>query len=151
MAREKGVIAQFEVPGLCVPKGSWRAVVDKAGKPRLLPDGKRSQPWQQAIACAASESCAEVTDQALSVACLFVLPRPPSVLVSKRQYPQVKPDLDKLLRCVFDGLTATVTRDDGRVCQVLTGKIYDDGDRAPGVYVTVRDRAAVQFDVGAYL
>lgn len=54
-------------------------------------------------------------------------------------YPSTAPDLDKLIRAVFDSITdaGTVWSDDSQVVRVVASKIYADGDSSPGVTVRV--------------
>lgn len=54
-----------------------------------------------------------------------------------RRFPITKPDIDKLLRAVCDGITdAGVWKDDAQVIRVVMEEVYG---RAPGVHVTVRE------------
>ena len=53
-------------------------------------------------------------------------------------YPNQAPDIDKLLRAVFDALTdAQVWRDDGQVVFVQTTKSYVSPGRPEGVGITI--------------
>jgi Holliday junction resolvase RusA-like endonuclease len=75
----------------------------------------------------------------------FYLPRPPSIKQSKRNFPIVPPDLDKLARGVNDGLNqgpngkannGRLWGDDSQVVELLARKFYAD-DRAPGADIRV--------------
>jgi len=73
----------------------------------------------------------------VSVRVEFILPRPKSV---KRIYPAVKPDLDKLLRALFDGLHCSghkLLADDSLVCNCQCSKRYLIGTESPGALITV--------------
>ena len=58
----------------------------------------------------------------------FYVPRPKSVT---REYPEVKPDADKLLRCTLDALTGIAYRDDAQVIAPHPTKLYAN-DGQPG-------------------
>ncbi len=70
---------------------------------------------------------------ALYVRVEFILPRPKSV---KRIYPAVKPDLDKLVRAVLDGLWPA-WGDDAQVVGLLASKRYCGEGELPGVWVEI--------------
>lgn len=72
-------------------------------------------------------------DSPVAVYLEFSLPRPKSV---RRAHHSVKPDVDKLVRAVLDGLTkARVWVDDSRVVSLAAHKLYGD---IPGVWIVVR-------------
>jgi Holliday junction resolvase RusA-like endonuclease len=105
----------------------------------LIPDNKRSKPWQTTIAAVAQVSGIALAGKHVSVALgvVFYLPRPTSVKIAKRPRPSVTPDLDKLLRTVLDALTGIAYLDDAQVVQVTALKSYAD-HRSPGVSITGR-------------
>jgi Holliday junction resolvase RusA-like endonuclease len=73
-----------------------------------------------------------MTSDPCRVEVVFFLPRPKSV---KREYPSVAPDLDKLLRGLFDACTAAkVWGDDSQAVDVIATKRYSD---APGCSVSI--------------
>lgn len=79
---------------------------------------------------------------ACAVQLQIMVPRPASVPVKKRKHPSVKPDLDKMIRAILDGLKeAGVYRDDGQVVKIWAVKQYagDTADLAPGAWITVTD------------
>lgn len=65
----------------------------------------------------------------------FIIPRPKTVI---RDRPSVKPDLDKLIRAVLDGLTGVAYADDAQVTAVQATKRYGDGLIKQGVWITVQ-------------
>lgn len=72
------------------------------------------------------------TEEPCRVEVVFYLPRPKTV---KRQYPTTTPDLDKLLRGLFDAMTsAKVWVDDSQAVDVVALKRYGDN---PGCSVTI--------------
>jgi Holliday junction resolvase RusA-like endonuclease len=80
----------------------------------------------------------------------FVFPRPKGhylPVTQKRLEPELrldaprfvisKPDVDKLLRALLDGITDIVIRDDAQVAGVQSWKVYEDEERRPGVGVRI--------------
>ena len=63
----------------------------------------------------------KIVNRPVGLRVTFHMPRGKTV---KREHPHVRPDLDKLLRAVLDGLTGVVFADDAQVCQVVTVKRY---------------------------
>lgn len=115
---------------------------------RLIEASKKLKPWRAIIA--------EVTEQTLPpdhqmilgpvrVEIDFFLPRPPSIKPTKRAYPIVPPDVDKLARGVLDAVnqgtdgksgTGRLWADDSLVVELLACKFYDD-DRASGAVIRI--------------
>jgi Holliday junction resolvase RusA-like endonuclease len=70
---------------------------------------------------------------------VFYVRRPASVT---REYPAVRPDLDKFERACLDALTEhRVVTDDSVICDLWARKRYADG-RAPGATIRVRPLAS---------
>jgi Holliday junction resolvase RusA-like endonuclease len=131
---------EFEVHGIPVPQGSKTAfaVTNKqTGKTRAVVTDKNKDAlhaWRDLLAAHAVTAMEgrPAYDEAMVLEVTFGLPKPPSVT---RDEPTVPPDLDKLLRAVFDALkTGGVYRDDSRVVQVVMGKVYSDN---PGATIVV--------------
>ena len=120
----------FMVDGIPAPKGSYRPITQKSrisGKPvtRLIPMSRKEKPWRQAVVRAVSPYIRSVGRQIIApveVTMIFFLPRPKTV---SRETPTVKPDLDKLLRSTFDGLTDSgIIKDDSQITRVEAAKNY---------------------------
>lgn len=116
-----------EVIGEPAPQGSKKAYVVN-GRAVLVESSSKLKPWRATIAAyafaAAKESNWQKIDTPVRIEVDFFMPRPASV---KRSVPDRKPDLDKLLRSVLDGLTdAQVWTDDSRVCEIVARKHYAD-------------------------
>ncbi len=114
----------FFVTGTPVPQGSKTAFV--VGKRAVLTDANKDKlrPWRAEVTRVAAEAWAgrESLAGAVSVEVRFVFERPKTV---KRDTPHVKPDIDKLLRALFDGVTdAKVWVDDAQVVCVIATKVY---------------------------
>lgn len=126
---------EFFVYGIPRPQGSKRGFV-RNGRIVLVEASKQLPEWRNEIVLAAREAIHDQNWERPSGACrvevVFFLPRPKSV---KREYPSVAPDLDKLLRGVFDACTAAkVWDDDSQAVDVVAAKRYSD---KPGCSVSV--------------
>ena len=93
---------------------------------------KKLDPWLRAIK-EYRPALDEPLEGPLSLEVAFYLPRPKTV---KRPLPTAKPDVDKLLRGLLDGLKGFI-EDDARVTQVLVQKEYETDLVGPGVRVVV--------------
>lgn len=119
----------FGVDGVPAPKGSYRPITQRSrvtGKPvtRLIPMSKKEHPWRQAVVNAVRQRAWNIKtiDSPICAYIVFSLPRPKTVT---RRSPTVKPDLDKLLRSTFDGLTDSgLIRDDSLIVKVSAEKKY---------------------------
>lgn len=146
---------EFAVRGLPIPQGTARAFV-AGGKARIATDANRSNSpigaWRGAIASAASEAMGD--DLALAgpvtVTVYFVFPRPashslpanrsrlaPELRLDAPRFVSGKPDIDKLVRALLDGITNVVVRDDSQVAGLMTWKVYEDNERRPGCHVRI--------------
>jgi crossover junction endodeoxyribonuclease RusA len=112
----------------------------------MLPAGttesrKKGVNWRNDIRYAAIEAMGETIPSrgAIRLMVEFQLPYPVSS-IRKYQFgwwPHIKqPDVDKLLRMLFDALTGIVWADDSQVCFVTCNKVYS-WDSKPGAYVIV--------------
>lgn len=122
----------FTVPGIAVPQGSMVPFIDQAsGQARVKSDNPKLARWRRDVATAArTELWCRPRDQRqllagpVLVRLRFWLPRPKSL--PKRVVEHVtKPDLDKLVRAVFDALTGVVWVDDNQVVRVDARKRYE--------------------------
>jgi Holliday junction resolvase RusA-like endonuclease len=127
----------FVVPGIAKPQGSKTARVYN-GKAVMFEAVKGAKEWRSVVVDYAWHEAKSVgwvqpgkeTPVTLSIVFQFVRP-----LSSKREQPTVKPDLDKLIRNVSDGLTtAQVWADDSQVTEITASKQYGD---EPQVFVQV--------------
>lgn len=124
------------VEGSPAPQGSKRAYVVK-GRAVLIEDNKRTKPWRAAITLTARVEANRqkwtTTDQPVELDVTFLIPKPAT---SRRAYPSVKPDLDKLLRALLDGLTdANIWKDDSQVVSLIARKVYVL--TKPGILATI--------------
>lgn len=127
----------IEVLGEPIPQGSMKAFV-RGKRAHLTSDNPRLKAWRKAVTAQARPHAEAYTgERPLHVTYRFFLPRPKSV---RRWLPWVKPDLDKLIRAVNDGLgDAGVWDDDGRITTITAWKIYETPEQKPGVFITIRE------------
>jgi crossover junction endodeoxyribonuclease RusA len=142
----------FTVAGLPAPQGSKRAFVNhRTGKPVVLEmGGAKLSDWRSAVRDTALGVMLGMTPGAareplagpLSVSLAFTMRKPKSAPRTRRTYPDKRPDLDKLVRAVLDGLTGPLFADDAQVIFLSAWKLYpDEGFRAlprPGVMIAVK-------------
>lgn len=121
----------FFIQGEPAPKGSLVAVQRGV---YLESNRQKLNPWLEAIKAKARqlEALAPI-DGNLEVEIVFYLTRPATVT---RLLPNVKPDLDKKIRAVFDGLKGFIA-DDARIVRVTATKLYADYGNLPGAAVRI--------------
>jgi len=125
----------FEVFGTPQPQGSSRAFVI-GGKARITSANPKMKSFRQEVtreALAQGNSFAKHVP--IRCTCLFTFRRPPSI-PKKRTEHVVKPDTDKLLRCIGDALTGSVWHDDSQVVEMSGRKRYG---AVEGVQITVEE------------
>jgi Holliday junction resolvase RusA-like endonuclease len=137
----------FVVEGTPVPQGSAVGFVVKGPKgPRAVVAPANSnalKPWRKLVTKAAARAVEEYAEKhgapwvpmngPVEVSLTFKIQRTTKA-DEGRQYPTVPPDLDKLVRAVFDGMAdAKVYANDSRVVRLWAEEEYG----APGVGVTV--------------
>jgi crossover junction endodeoxyribonuclease RusA len=117
---------EFWVPGRPAPQGSKRHI----GNGRMVEMSKTVGPWRDLIRGRAHQAFPVPLAGPVAVTVDFVFTRPAS---ARRTMPCVRPDLDKLIRAVLDGLTTAEHRgvkitgafdDDGQVTQLIAVKSY---------------------------
>lgn len=131
----------FTVDGQPVPQGSMIAVARNHVRHA---NGTALAAWRAEIIVAARNAMRDLgtLDGPIAVDLRFTLRAPK---IRKRSMPITRPDLDKMVRAVFDAMTdACVWRDDAQVIAVHAQKQYATGDARPGVGVTVVYAAAAQ-------
>jgi Holliday junction resolvase RusA-like endonuclease len=115
----------YFIEGEPAPQGSKTGFV-KNGRVVMVESSKKVKPWRVAVTEQTARYMSWETlnplDTPVEIALVFYLPKPKSV---KRQWPSVKPDLDKLIRSTFDGLTTGgLYSDDALVIAVSASKEY---------------------------
>jgi Holliday junction resolvase RusA-like endonuclease len=116
------------VVGVPAPQGSKSFKGLRGGKPVLVESCAAVAPWRKAVVEAARAGMTKASWTTLTgpavVTIDFFLVRAAST-PKRRVLPDRRPDLDKLIRAVLDGLTtAGVYEDDARVVKVVASKQY---------------------------
>lgn len=146
---------RFEVPGTPMAQGSKRHV----GNGVLIESSKGLKPWRAEIIAAAIEAAstseewyAELSPRPTYAAYLtFTFSRPKGhystgvkggLKPSAPDYKASRPDLDKLVRAVFDALTHSgVIADDSQIVKLIGvkqyGSAYEIPNDRPGLGVTL--------------
>lgn len=125
----------LDVYGEPAPQGSKRVF-----RGRLVEaQGERLKKWRKAIA----EACEAYAQQNIILGPVrlevdFYVTRPKTVSISKRPFPIVPPDCDKLVRAVGDGIgqSGVIWGDDSQIVEIIARKFYAD-DRAPGAEIKI--------------
>jgi len=127
-------MSSFFVEGKPVPQGSLKFI---HGRP-IHERATDLAVWRANIAREARHSgVSKQVDKAVWLRLVFFM-RPPKTV--KRSEPYVKPDLDKLIRAVLDGLTGVAYDDDCQVTNIEAEKHYcDENNPDAGVWITVRN------------
>ena len=130
----------FTVDTEPIPQGSMSGVctTDTQGNPVtvLKADNPRTHAYRNLVGHAALRARAAAgihevfapADVPIRIAVTFVFKKPKSAPAS-RIYPTVKPDIDKLLRAVFDSLKGVLYADDSQVVGGEQNKIYGQPER----------------------
>lgn len=143
-------VCEFRVVGVPQTKGSARAFMRRGMRfPVITNDNPKCKGWQGAVADAAAVGMngREPFAGAVTLAMTFYFPRPKGHFgtgknagILKASAPKrhtVKPDLDKIVRAVKDGMTGVVYRDDAQVDEFTKfAKRYADDGTPPGVVVS---------------
>lgn len=120
----------IKVAGEAKPQGSKTGFINpRTGKVILTEASKGLKPWRQIVSdqvrlqAAAQNWQIAVKDQALKVRISFGLKQPIKLL---RAHHTTKPDLDKLIRAILDGITqaGNVWADDSQVIELISSKHY---------------------------
>lgn len=116
---------------------------------------KKLGPWREAVRAETARAVTTARNElsfvpdkgdAVAVNITFFLKRPAghygtggnsaTIRPSAPKYPAKRPDLDKLLRAVLDGIRAGgAVPDDGAVVSVQAAKIWADGEQRPGCLI----------------
>jgi Holliday junction resolvase RusA-like endonuclease len=110
-------------------------------------DNPNAKHWQETVMDAAIEARrggpllrGELMAGPVVVDLVFYLARPQKLRSSIVTH-TTRPDVDKLARCVLDGLTGVVYSDDGQVVAVRLAKQYAPIGGRPGVQITITEAA----------
>lgn len=137
----------FFVPGTPRPKGSTKSFWNpKAKKIVSLRASDHEEAWESRVTQASLSAGCKGTADAVVVWVTCWLSRPRShwnakgLKPSAPKFPTGKPDADKLLRAILDGLTAVAYLDDSQVVQAIIQKVYATADHPSGATVSICDK-----------
>lgn len=130
----------FVVAGVPIPQGSSRAFVVK-GKAVITSSNRNLAQWRQRIATEAQKVAQESLfyeedGNAYQVCAQFYFPRT-KAMGKKEIAHTVRPDIDKLIRAVNDGITGILIPDDARIDQLTVKKTYLKFDAVYGPRVEI--------------
>lgn len=126
----------FSVFGIPTPKGSKRAFVVK-GRPIVTESaGEKLKDWSRRVSEVVQSVAGSqpALDGAIKAEVFFTLPRPKSGRKADTWHMK-RPDLDKLLRALFDECSGALFADDAQVAEIRAMKVYARGEMRPGVEV----------------
>lgn len=126
-----GTSAQFFIAGRPIPQGSLKFINGHAIHVRA----QDLALWRADIARVAKSVIWEKAMESVEVHLTFTLLKPKTV---KRNEPFVRPDIDKLIRAVLDGLTGVAYDDDQQVTKITAVKEYGTVE---GVLIRITDKA----------
>lgn len=111
----------YWIDGEPAPQGSKSGFI-KNGRVVMVESSVKVKPWRIAVAATTRQQVQTPFKNPVEIALVFHLPKPKTVT---RKWPAVKPDLDKLIRSTFDGLTTGgLYIDDAIVIAVSASKQY---------------------------
>ena len=147
---------RFWVAGVPAPQGSKDVFVftTKSGKKvhNVVEVSKKVKPWRAAVRLAAQEAQVDRFEGPVSVGVTFYLKRPQDHFHQSKgekvlrpdapTWHHIRPDIDKLLRSTFDGITESgVWQDDSQVAEVIASKQYlHPADSEMGAWVRIQQR-----------
>lgn len=131
-------VLAFTVHGTAQPRGSKTVAKARSGKTWIRDDNPKSKDWMQQVAQVAGEAMDSaglpIIDQPVSLRLTFTRARKASDFGKRglrnaaRAYPDTIPDLTKLLRGVEDAMQGVVMRNDSRIVEQSTRKIWGERD-----------------------
>ena len=129
-------MGNFFIAGEPAPQGSKTGRVVN-GRVVMWESSVKVKPWRAAVTLITKQAMLKqewetITDP-IELCLSFYLPRPKSV---KREFPSVKPDLDKLIRSTCDGLkTGGLYTDDALIIAITATKQYAPVGMEAGCHV----------------
>jgi Holliday junction resolvase RusA-like endonuclease len=138
----------FFVAGEPIPQGSTKGFyIEKINRVVITHGNANTTRWRERIATEAQRADAERStrffsldrEAAYEVRVRFLFTRPKS-MPKKRTLHTKRPDLDKLVRAVLDGITDVLIPDDSQVMSIYALKQYCQPDEQPGLHIIVSRR-----------
>lgn len=134
---------RFDVEGRPAPKGSRIHGRAKSGKAYTYPASKYEKPWTDAVREATRKAMRHARDHEppYAIELEFLIEKPQK---TRYDWPTAT-DLDKLERCVLDGLVqGKAIIDDRHVTALTSSKRFAQPDERQGVKVTITERSHTQ-------
>lgn len=130
---------RIQVNGVPAPQGSKRHV----GGGRMVESSKAVGPWREAVRAETQRQCATpIAAGPVDLTVVFWLPRPRGhygvngLRPSAPGKPDRRPDLDKLMRAVLDGIVAGgAIHDDAQIVILHAIKRYAGSGQPPGCLI----------------
>lgn len=131
-------MGNFFIEGEPAPQGSKTGRVVN-GRVVMWESSSKVKPWRAAVHSTTQQEKEkkkwETITEPIELCLSFYLPRPKTV---KREFPSVKPDLDKLIRSTCDGLkTGGLYLDDALIIAITATKQYAPVGMESGCHVLV--------------
>ena len=125
-----GIEKSFFVKGKPISQGSLKFIKGRA----IHVKGRELALWRGTIATIARGTNITKIQVGVDIDLVFIFNKPKTV---KRDEPFVRPDLDKLIRAVLDGLTGVAYEDDQQVVRLTAQKAYGETE---GVHIKISER-----------
>jgi Holliday junction resolvase RusA-like endonuclease len=149
--QRSATVLTFGLHGLPISQGSKSYKGHRRGKPVLVESAKGLKPWRKMLQTAMSRAMLQYADAPpvgwpllgpLAVELCFTMRKPVSAPKTRRTWPIVYPDVDKLARAVLDAATLTgLWHDDAQVVDLHAWKVYPletpRALRQPGLHAAV--------------
>lgn len=131
-------MGNFFIEGEPAPQGSKTGRVVN-GRVVMWESSAKVKPWRAAVTTVTKAHMqlkdSTIFSEPIELCLSFYLPRPKTV---KREFPSVKPDLDKLIRSTCDGLkTGGLYTDDALIIALTATKQYAPIGMESGCHVLV--------------
>lgn len=140
----------LHIPGIPVPKGSAKGFYNrKTGRVIITQTNReRQKPWASLISTMVSGTGMTPVEGPVFLDMIFVFPRPKShyrgkareLRVDAPRYHTIKPDADKLVRCVCDALTQIAWHDDSQAQILYAIKTYEHDQLEPGLVIKIEQQ-----------
>ncbi len=135
------MVQSFFVRGIPSPQGSKTAFVVN-GKAVMREASRNVKDWRAAVSFVLQDKWrGPMLTGPVTVDALFYMPKPKSAR-KKDIWPAKRPDIDKLVRAVLDGMTGIAFKDDAQVVNLSAMKKYSD--EKLGVWISVCGTEAKQ-------
>lgn len=136
MVPESSTTVAFFVPGVPAPQGS-KTIQTRGGKSWLRECSKKVPEWRRRVSEAAAGVQWQLKHVPLRVKITFVMPRIKAMGDGIAPQMVQRPDLDKLIRSTFDGMTGVVFEDDSQVVHVDALKRRARNGEATGCHIEI--------------